>query len=262
MIYEANSDVKKKLFPIFKGINDTMILSCLQGYMGKAYVDNIEKPTAAEIIVGVFVFFAGDEKAKAAGELLNNLPEDCFVVASTVGWKSSIEEIHKGHADKFQRYAFKKDIKYLNYDHIKSFLSTLPEGYELRKVDKAIAYDKSFHEVSEDFTAQFNSIDDYLNRGIGFCILHEGKVVCGASSYSIYDNGIEIEIDTHPGYRRQGLATVAAAGLILDCLDRGIYPSWDAANLISVHLAEKLGYVMEGPYDTYHIVDRQPESLK
>lgn len=253
MIYEANSDAKKKLLPIFKGIEDTMILSCIQGHMGKAYVDNIENPTAAEIIVGVFVFFAGDSNAGAVGELINNIPEDCFVVASTDGWKNRIEKIHKSHADKFQRYAFKKDPKYLNYKHIKSFLSTLPEGYELKKVDKAIAYDKSFHEVSEDFTAQFDSIDDYLNRGVGFCILHEGKVVCGASSYSIYNNGIEIEIDTHPKYRRKGLATVAAAGLILDCLDRGIYPSWDAANLTSVHLAEKLGYVMDEPYDTYHI---------
>lgn len=253
MIYEANSDVKKKLFPIFEGMGDTMILSCLQGHMGKAYVDNIENPTAAEIIVGVFVFFAGDPNAEAAGELLNNFPEDCFVVGSTDGWKNRIEKIHKGHADKFQRYAFKKDPKYLNYKYIKGLFSTLPEGYELKKVDKTIAYDKSFHEVSEDFTAQFDSIDDYLNRGVGFCILHKGKVVCGASSYSIYNNGIEIEIDTHPKYRRKGLATVAAAALILDCIDRGIYPSWDAANLTSVHLAEKLGYVMDEPYDTYHI---------
>lgn len=253
MIYEANSDVKKRLIPIFKGMGDTMILSCLQGYMGKAYADNKKNPTAAEIIVGELVFFAGDPNVEAAEELLNNLPGECFVVASTDGWKNCIEKIHEGHADKFQRYAFKKDKKYLNYNHIKSFLSMLPEGYELKKVDRAIAYDKSFHEVSEDFTAQFDSIEDYLNRGVGFCILHEGKVVCGASSYSIYNNGIEIQIDTQPKYRRKGLATVAAAALILDCLDSGIYPSWDAANLTSVHLAEKLGYVMDEPYDAYHI---------
>ncbi|WP_234117590.1 GNAT family N-acetyltransferase [Clostridium hydrogenum] len=257
MIYEANIDVKNKLFPIFEDMEDTMILSCLQGHMGKAYVDNIKNPTAAEIIVGELVFFAGDPNAEAAAELLNNLPANCFVVVSTDGWKDCIEKIHEGYANKFQRYAFKKDKKYLNYNHIKSLISMLPEGYELKKVDKDIAYDKSFHELSEDFTAQFDSIEDYLNRGVGFCILHEGKVVCGASSYSVYDSGIEIQIDTDPKYRRKGLATVAAAALILHCLDRGIYPSWDAANLTSVHLAEKLGYVMDGPYDTYHIKDKK-----
>lgn len=49
------------------------------------------------------------------------------------------------------------------------------------------------------------------------------------------------------------LATVAAAALILDCLDNGKYPSWDAANLNSVKLAQKLGYVLEYPYDAYYI---------
>lgn len=111
----------------------------------------------------------------------------------------------------------------------------------------------SLQNLSEDFTGQFNSIDDYVNRGLGFCILHQGKVVCGASSYSVYNGGIEVEIDTHPEHRRKGLATVAASALILCCLEKGIYPSWDAANLTSVALAEKLGYILDKPYDTYYI---------
>lgn len=41
--------------------------------------------------------------------------------------------------------------------------------------------------------------------------------------------------------------------LILDCLDKGKYPNWDAANLNSVSLAEKLGYVLEESYDTSYI---------
>jgi len=95
--------------------------------------------------------------------------------------------------------------------------------------------------------------NDYIHRGVGFCILHIGQIVCCASSYSVYDDGIEIEIDTHPDCRRKRLATVAASALILDCLDRGKYPSWDAANLESVALAKKLGYVLHDPYDTYYI---------
>ncbi|MGL5086426.1 MAG: GNAT family N-acetyltransferase, partial [Clostridium sp.] len=62
-----------------------------------------------------------------------------------------------------------------------------------------------------------------------------------------------IEIDTHPEHRRKGLATVAASALILDCIKRGKYPSWDAANLESVDLAKKLGYVFKEAYDTYFI---------
>ena len=41
------------------------------------------------------------------------------------------------------------------------------------------------------------------------------------------------------------------AALILSCLDDGLYPSWDAANMNSVHLAEKLGYQFSHEYACY-----------
>ena len=66
-------------------------------------------------------------------------------------------------------------------------------------------------------------------------------------------DGIEIEIDTRQDYRRRGLASACAAKLILACLDRDLYPSWDAHTEISVALAEKLGYHMDHPYVTYAI---------
>jgi len=49
------------------------------------------------------------------------------------------------------------------------------------------------------------------------------------------------------------LAYVCAAKLILECLDRNLYPSWDAQNEISVALAEKLGYHFSHTYTAYEI---------
>lgn len=69
--------------------------------------------------------------------------------------------------------------------------------------------------------------------------------------YTIYPGGIEIEIDTKPDYRGRGLATACGAALILECLRRGLYPSWDAHDLRSVALAEKLGYHRDHPYPVY-----------
>ena len=51
----------------------------------------------------------------------------------------------------------------------------------------------------------FQLTDDYINRGIGYSIFYKGDVVCGASSYSIYDDGIEIEVATDPNHIRKGL---------------------------------------------------------
>lgn len=140
-----------------------------------------------------------------------------------------------------------------NRSKLQSFITALPKGYELRKIDEHIANNPTLHNVSEDFTSQFRSIDDYVNRGIGYSILYNGEVVCGASSYSIYNDGIEIEVATDLDHRRKGLATVVCATLILDCLEKGRYPNWDAANSTSVKLAEKLGYVFDKAYDTYFV---------
>ncbi|MGZ9585829.1 GNAT family N-acetyltransferase [Paenibacillus marinisediminis] len=260
MIYEADIHLRRKLIPMFEHMPTMIMLSSLQGHMGTAWVDDLSNPTVAQVIVGVCIFYAGDPNAEAAEELLLHLPEDSLVIVDSDEWKERIEAVHYQHKhsiEKLVRYAFKKDPAHLDRKHIQSFLSALPEGYELRKIDHSIASDPSLHKLSEDFTGQFNSIEDYLHRGIGYCILHEGQVVCGASSYSIYDHGIEIELATHPEHRRLGLATAATSALIVDCLDRGIYPSYDAANAVSAALAQKLGYILHGSYDTYYIhIDR------
>lgn len=253
MIYELSKDLRKSLIPMFDGMDSTIILSCLQGHMGSAWVDDLENPTVAQVTVGIFVFFAGNPNTKTAEELLYNLSDYNLVIVNTDEWKGRIETVHNGSIEKFPRYNFTKNPEHLSKGHLQKLLSPLPAGYELKKIDATIAKESSLHELSEDFIAQFNSIDDFISRGVGFVVLNEGQVVCGATSFSIYDEGIEIEIATHPQHRRKGLATITASALILDCLDRGIYPSWDGANNESVKLAEKLGYIFKESYDTYFI---------
>lgn len=108
-------------------------------------------------------------------------------------------------------------------------------------------------EWCRDLVSQFSDYDTYQELGLGVMIMEKGIPVSGASSYSSYLGGIEIEIDTKEEYRRQGLASVCGAWLILKCLDKNIYPSWDAQNMWSVALAEKLGYKMDYEYDAYEI---------
>ncbi|WP_039043391.1 GNAT family N-acetyltransferase [Sporosarcina sp. ZBG7A] len=253
MIYEANAEVRKKLVPMFKRFDSTIVLSYLQGHMGTAWVDDLENPMVAQITVGIFVFYAGDSSTKEAEEMLYNLPEFTLAIVDSDEWKNRIETVHSGAIDKFQRYSFEKNPEHLNRIHIVNLMASLPEGYEIKKVDNNIAIAPSFNNLSEDFVSQFESLDDFIKRGVGYAILHEGIVVAAATSFSVFDSGIEIEIATHPAYRRKGLATIVAAALILDCLDSGKYPSWDGANFESVELAKKLGYVFKDSYDTYFI---------
>ena len=86
------------------------------------------------------------------------------------------------------------------------------------------------------------------------CGQPDEEMVAGASSYSYYDGGIEIQIDTREDYRRKGLAYVCASALMLECLKRGLYPGWDAQNLVSAKLAGELGYQYAGEYVAYEVI--------
>lgn len=90
--------------------------------------------------------------------------------------------------------------------------------------------------------------------GKGMVILKAGEIVAGASSYTRYNEGIEIEVDTVEEERRKHLATIACSALILSCLEEGLYPSWDAQNMNSVRLAEKLRYEFDYEYVAYEVV--------
>ena len=63
----------------------------------------------------------------------------------------------------------------------------------------------------------------------------------------------EIQIDTKEEYRRKGLALICGAKLIIECLNKELYPSWDAQNMESVKLSEKLGYHFDKEYTAYEI---------
>ena len=107
--------------------------------------------------------------------------------------------------------------------------------------------------MAADFVSSFANREKYLEDGRGVVILKNEEIVSGASSYSRYREGIEIEVDTIEPERRKKLALIACSALILRCLDEGLYPSWDAQNMGSVRLAEKLGYEFDHEYTAYEV---------
>ena len=247
MIYEIDDTSKVKA--LFEGWEETLIYSCLQQVMGKIYVTDLENPKSAFAFVGCFGFFAGEPDR----ELVSNKPEGFVImVPQNAQWAVLIEECFED-AKKVTRYAIKKDTKF-DVDKIQKEIDKLPDGYELKKIDAEI-YDKCLENpATVDFVSAFGSKERYLQIGRGMVITKNDEIVSGASSYTRYNEGIEIEVDTVESERRKHLATVVCAALILDCLQEGLYPSWDAQNMNSVHLAEKLGYEFAHEYIAYEVI--------
>lgn len=241
----------EQLAPLVAGWEETMIWSVLQGCMGRAWADRATRPAACLLWVGDFCFFAGTP----AEELVRFWPEKAgFLIAApqNEGWSRLIEDI-RPRARRSLRYAFHKDPAAFDRSHLVQFAATVPPGCELRLIDGSLYHRALAESWSEDLCSQFADEADYLSRGIGVCALMDGQLAAGASSYTVYRKGIEIEIDTRPDLRRRGLARCCGARLILECLDRNLYPSWDAQNAWSAALARQLGYRFSHTYPVYEI---------
>lgn len=247
MIYELEDT--KKAEGLFDGWQETLIYSCLQNVMGRIYVTDPDEPVSALAYVGCFGFLAG----KPDRELAAGKPEGfSILVPQNEAWEQVIEDVYPD-ARKVIRYAIRKDTRF-NKAVLKKNIDMLPAGYEIRQIDSEI-YDRCLEDPqTRDFVSSFDDKEHYLKLGRGITIVKDGKVVAGASSYTRYKEGIEIEVDTVESERRNHLATVACSALILRCLEEGLYPSWDAQNMNSVRLAEKLGYEFDHEYVAYEVV--------
>lgn len=246
MVFELEDTSKVK--SLFEGWQETLIYSCLQKVMGKVYVTDTETPASAFAFVGCFGFFAGAPDI----ELVKNKPSG-FVIMTPQNneWAEMIEKVYPD-AKKVTRYAIKKNTKF-DTGTLKKNIQMLPDGYDLNPIDDKI-YDLCLKDpVTSDFVSAFETKEKYLKEGRGMVILKDGRIVSGASSYTRYKEGIEIEVDTVKEERRKHLALVVCSALIVRCLEEGLYPSWDAQNMDSVHLAEKLGYEFDHEYIAYEV---------
>lgn len=227
--------------------------------MGRAWADSIEKPTCARIVTNDFCFFAGDGSTMAARELVQNVFLDTqrnyvIMMPQDEVWRSLIETYFDGKYNKTKLYAMKKEADCFDKVLLQQFVDRMSPEFSIKQLDGHLYQETLKYDFSRGLCANFDSEQDYLARGIGFVAFYGEEAVAGASSYSVYDGGIEIQVGTKPEFRRQGLALACSAQLILACLSRGLYPSWDAQNKASIILAERLGYHFDFEYVAYEVM--------
>ena len=237
---------------MFENWDETIIWSCVQGVMGEVHTNVTED--AAMAILGDFAFFAGNPSE----ELVRLAPISCkpdfiIMVPQNERWAQLIRQCYGDRAKQVVRYATKKEKDIFDTAKLEQAVSTLAAGYELRLIGEAEYNMCRSKGWSKDLVSQYGDYATYNKLGLGVAVLKDKELVAGASSYSRYREGIEIEIDTREDYRRNGLAYACGAKLILECLKRGLYPSWDAQNRCSLALAEKLGYHFSHEYVAYEV---------
>jgi len=240
---------------LFEGWQETLIWSALEGEMGCIWALS-ETPKAALCENADFLFLAGlaDEpetrlllecwrQEKGRFEILVPREKECGAVIESVFPNAELEN----------RYAFHKGGERFDRDALQAMIAAVPDDVTIVPFDRSLYAQSLPHDWSRDFVSQFRDADDYLKRGLGYAAVCNGEMVGGASSYTCYSKGIEIQVETRRDWQRRGIASACCAALILECLRRGWYPSWDAANPVSAALAKKLGYREAGLYPAWYM---------
>ena len=234
---------------LFDGWEETMIWSCLQGVMGSVYAPAGEQPVSAAAQLNDFCFLAGEPDAAL---ITFDYGKDFLILTpQNEAWAKLIEQ--RTGVSRRMRYALRKDQHNFEPEKLQGIVDSLPQEYALHFIERDL-YEKCLAEDwSHDLVSGYPDWDTFRRLGLGVVVTKDGCIVSGASSYSSYRGGIEIEIDTHPAHRRRGLARICGAALMLECLRRGRYPSWDAHNRASVALAQQLGYIFSHEYPVFEI---------
>jgi GNAT superfamily N-acetyltransferase len=225
----------------------------LESAVGKVLVNNVENPGVVALCLPEHrtYIIGGDAKHPAARELLAELPRFSALLFGMQAWIKLLYEIHNGKVIALKRYAFSSET--LDLGRLKAIRSQLSENFTIKKINlhlaQQIAGEKS--DLTEDQFFGFTSPEDFIERGFGYCALENNRMVCIASTGAVCSKGIEVQINTHKKYRGRGLASATGAALLIQCLERGIDPNWDAATEISAGLAKKLGYKPRGEYEIY-----------
>lgn len=250
MLVDLAPDARAPLRPLFEAFPGLRgcLDAILEGAMGSARADHATCPSVAVLHLD-FVFVAGDATSAAAEAALRTVKPPAYVVLSDSGWEAPLRRVWGAALGTRTRVAFRPGA--WDRERLRGYIDALPAGYALKRIDRVGA--GRFEELADSLVYNFSGLDDFIARGVGFGIEHEGSFVSGCSSFAISSRSLEFEIQTHPKFRRRGLATAAAAAMIEHCLDRGLEPCWDAHNEISAALAAKLGFVDPAPYTSHEV---------
>lgn len=251
ILIEIQPDKRESVIHLFSDFKwNYMPNAILEGLVGTVLADDADNPQVAvlQMMDGKLNIVGGNAAHPTAATFVGNLPAFSFIMTGVKGWLDLIEKVHTGRLTAVTRYAMTSEN--LDIEHLNQLKRSLPDGYRIHPIDLPLAQQLygGKGEVARDLLDNFASPEDFVERGIGYCVLHDDKVVGAISSFVICSQGVEIQVATDKKHRGRGLATAIAAHFMVHCLERGLDPNWDAADKRSLHLAKKLGYTPQGEY--------------
>ncbi|APH04988.1 GNAT family N-acetyltransferase [Bacillus weihaiensis] len=224
----------------------TFSFSVLEGYIdGTVYADSkVPETVLIETNSGIY-YIVGETNNDDFNDFLFDLYRQrkkenlrFTLFSSTENWDTVIKLNLKNEVKHMSRFSF-------IYEHNQeATIKDLPSNeYSISEITKEVILN-SVEFNDEYYKEYWGSSSNFIEKGFGYCILHNGKVVSECTSIFSSQKYAEIDIATHKDYRGKGLASIVAKTFIEHSLKNHIIPSWDCdvSNKSSIKLAGKLGF--------------------
>ncbi len=263
MIYKLDKKDYQKIRTLLRTPeqkNDLTLNAIINGTnRGTIYVDNIEQPQTALIdVTGVISILIGDATNERfiypLREFIDNqlkidTYESCggtyfLTLVPDEIWERVMEKVisHREYESDYEHYyQFNRE----KFNILKSNYKPLPKGYTIKKIDIEVISndpDKMIYDVLNEF---WYSVDDFLQQGLGYCVLKGNKIISACLSCCVNGKNHEISVETYEEEEmNKGLATLVCVAYLEKCMENGITPHWSTleTNAESNQLGKKLGF--------------------
>jgi len=233
VIHELDKSEYEKVRPLFNQLDYNLIINAVieRTSPGRIYVDDVVTPETAFLCSVEGYYLSGYVDNDSFNETLNRLIFKKFFAGDTVrkdetdisigfhpdSWENEMEVIFRPRTPlkALRRHYLCRELKAVDWK------SRVPEGFSVHRVDKKLLETPGLvipNHVTDWMKTNWGSTRDFLQKGLGFCMLHDKKVVSWSIADCVSGDACEIGIHTHQDYRRRGLATLTATATVDYCL--------------------------------------------
>jgi GNAT superfamily N-acetyltransferase len=224
----------------------------LNNMPGRVFVDNLSNPQSCFIACdgGKYMVVGNEGNEKFNTALVEYLKQEqnhkiyYDFYASSEKWIEMLSKRLEGHSIPLPRtiYAYRGSEGPV----YSKLCSELEDGYELKQMDENL-FNELVTKIDSTYLNQWGSAEAFVSKGLGYCVLHEGKIA--SICYCVVAGGgyAELSIYTMEKYRNRNFARITCSAFVEECINRNLTTIWDAGsdNGPSNKLALKLGFSKE-----------------
>lgn len=276
VIYELARNDCERARPIFQCMDYNLAVnSIIEGATPAGiYVDDPVNPKAAITWTKHRFYLAGDAGNNAFNRAVSRLfAEEIYPQFIAAGmyqlvlyyapdkWEEKMDVILRNKFPLKSRRQF-----YAISELERDWRALIPAGFTLRRVDRELFADTGLenrHALIEEMQSERPSVEDFMNKSFGFCLVYGDEIVGWCLSEYNSGNRCEVGIETVKAYRRRGIATVTALALVEHALANNItrvgWHCW-ADNQGSIATARKVSFEKITDYPVYYVRFREKET--